>query len=289
MTQCLSPLHLPQEGGRERVVPCGRCDACLVRLRQEWTYRLREEERQCKDSYFVTLTYDNDHLPIKEYFEEDTGAVFYDAVNDKRDLQLFNKRVRKRLDKLGVKCRYYLISEYGPNTQRPHYHGIYWMDTPLADGDFDSIVRDSWSSPNIEVAPVTDSRIKYVTEYCLTRQDIPDHLDPNFRLMSRNPGIGAAYVQRMTKWHLADESRFYAPDYDGNRCNLPRYYRDKIYPPELREQRAADLALQARQREEQAFHDAGDDVDVLRANLRAKRIDYHTRVTRYLNKKAKKL
>lgn len=290
MTKCLTPLHIPdQSTGRERIVPCGRCDACLVRMRQEWTYRLREEERHCKCSFFITLTYDNENLPIREFVEEDTGAVFYDACNNKKDIQDFNKRLRKRLASEGVKTRFYLISEYGPNTQRPHYHGIYFLDTVLDKDTFSDFVADSWNSPNISVSEVTDSRIKYVTEYCLVRKDIPDYLEPNFRLMSRNPGIGAAYIDKMKSWHLADEKRFYAPGYNGDRCNLPRYYRDKIYPKEVREEHAARLEQEA-QEEAIAIVSAPDfDVEKWREEQRQKHIDYHKRVTRFLNKKSKQL
>ena len=39
----------------------------------------------------------------------------------KRDIQLWLKRARKQLNK---KFTYYITSEYGPSTLRPHYHGI---------------------------------------------------------------------------------------------------------------------------------------------------------------------
>lgn len=271
------------------MVPCGRCDACLVRLRQEWTYRLREEERICADSYFITLTYSNENLPIREYVEEDTGACFYDASVNKRDVQLFNKRFRKELSKLGIRTRFYLISEYGPRTQRPHYHGIYFLDSVSDKDTIRDIVAKCWSSPNITVAEVTEERIKYVTEYCLVRHDIPDYLEPNFRLMSRNPGIGANYVDKMKRWHLADDSRMFCPDYEGNRCNMPRYYREKIYDKETLDLRAAELSLQAQNEELELAKSLDFDYAKIQEHMAAVRKTYHDRVYRYLNKKQKHL
>lgn len=291
MTACLKPLHLKTEDGHERVVPCGRCNACLVRSRMEWSLRLQEEARVSKDSYFITLTYDNDHLPILECVEPDTGACFYCGVVDKKDVQNFNKRFRKYLEThFNTKTRFYLISEYGPQTLRPHYHGIYFMDSILSPDDVLAAVASCWPSPNVTVDCVTDERIRYVTEYALTRKDIPSYLVPNFRLMSNRPGLGAAYVGRMSKWHLADvANRFYSPSQDGHKVSMPRYYRNKIYDKETLEERSEDLS--AARLQEEILRKSSPDFDPVKDELdrRAFIEDYNRRTNFFLNKKAKKL
>lgn len=294
MPQCLTPIHIRDEvTGKIHLVPCGRCNACLVRSRAEWVARLKEEERVAASAYFLTLTYDNDHLPIQEFVDSETGVCFYNGVVSKDDVQKFNKRFRKYLDTHHkTKVRYYLISEYGPDTLRPHYHAIYFLDTAL---DADSVHRAAISAwpycdpIRLTVGLVTETRIKYVTEYCLTKDGIPEYLEPNFRLVSRNPGLGAAYVDRMRNWHLADYERFYVPQRGGDRCNLPRYYRDKIYPASVSKARSRRLEDERFEQEQSIFNDPNFNEKKYWRDRRASIEDYNRRTERFLNKKLKKL
>lgn len=102
--QCRKPILV--KGG---YVPCGKCPNCLANQRQEWVFRLRSEYLNSKFALFVTLTYDPEHYPA-------TGTC-------KRDVQLFLKRLRKACGNKSF--RYYIVSEYGDNTCRGHYHGIF--------------------------------------------------------------------------------------------------------------------------------------------------------------------
>lgn len=294
MSQCLKPLHIKiEDSDRYRIVPCGKCNACLVRARMEWALRLSYEDRKALTSVFITLTYDNEHLPIEEYVEPDTGACFYNGVVCKRDVQLWLKRFRKSLDKeFNCKLRYYLISEYGPLTLRPHYHGIFFLDSVVSLDDLHRLAAASWSlcaPERVTVDYCCDERIKYVTEYCLTKAGIPEYLVPNFRLVSRNPGLGASYVDLMQKWHDADKSRFYAPDFTGHRINLPRYLREKVYDKETREEHTAELEA-AKLQEEIAIRTAPD-FDAVKYELdrRARIADYNRKTNFLLTKKIKKI
>ena len=42
---------------------CGQCKGCRVNKRRQWTHRILLESMCHESSAFVTLTYDNDHLP----------------------------------------------------------------------------------------------------------------------------------------------------------------------------------------------------------------------------------
>lgn len=88
MAKCLHPFSLLGVG----VVPCGRCPNCRSNKRQSWIYRLECEARQYPLSLFVTLTYDDEHLPMErigsDLFAEEVPVV------SKRDVQLFMKRLR---------------------------------------------------------------------------------------------------------------------------------------------------------------------------------------------------
>ncbi len=61
------------------------------------------------DNSFITLTYDDDHLPS-------------DGSLRAADLQKFFKRLRKSLSP--HKIRFYGCGEYGEQFKRPHYHAI---------------------------------------------------------------------------------------------------------------------------------------------------------------------
>lgn len=291
MTQCLTPLHIFDKKTRTtRIVPCGRCDACLVRQCKEWEYRLREELRNNADAYFITLTYSDEHLPIQEFIEEDSGAIFYDAVACKKDLDKFHHDFRRKLDAYDTKLRYYLISEYGPTTQRPHYHGIYFFSKPIDWDTVDRIARSCWPSPNISVSVVTEFRIKYVSEYCFTRQNLPDHLPKPLRLTSRRPGIGADYVSKLKDWHNQDpENRVYCPGYEGEKFNMPRYYREKIFPKPFLQERARQLEEQKFQEEYDRENSPDFDASKFYRDRYEQMKDYGKRVHRLYSKKSKKL
>lgn len=97
------------------VVPCGRCVLCRSKKSRELMFRcVAETNRWGTVPYFITFTYNNDNLPK-------------DGVQ-KRDLQLFFKRLRSRLDYYGIEhnLRYFAVAEYGSKTKRAHYHVILW-------------------------------------------------------------------------------------------------------------------------------------------------------------------
>lgn len=99
-------------------VPCGKCYACKVRNARDWMTRCLVEARYWSEISFCTLTYDNDHLPAASSL-------------CKRDLQLFFKRLRKRLDNKPI--AYLACGEYGSKRGRPHYHALIFGWCP-ADG-----------------------------------------------------------------------------------------------------------------------------------------------------------
>lgn len=213
-------------------VPCGRCPACVVGSAHEWRVRLQEELRSCNSAFFITLTYDDDSLPIQDV-SGITGYSVVCPVVSKRDVQLFLKRLRKKFRT--SKIRYFLVSEYGPTTLRPHYHAIFF-NLPYSGSDISFVtakvnkeLREIWNHGNILVDNVTYGRISYVTKYLCSVTDLPPYLPKPFRLMSRRPGIGYNYLLQSNRifWHRSTLSNFYP---QGNlKLRLPRFYKDKIF------------------------------------------------------------
>lgn len=193
------------------LVPCGRCPACLEKRQQEWIFRLQQEERESKFSYFITLTYHDSNI----YFNDDGAASVC-----KRHVQLFIKRLRKRLN---CKLRYYIISEYGPKTGRPHYHGILFSELPL-----DSVIEDSWQLGFCYIGQVTECSIAYTTKYCLKECAVPQSADMNFMLCSQKPAIGLNYLTEPVVIYHEQEGKNYLTLRNGRKLGLPRYYRNKL-------------------------------------------------------------
>ena len=61
---CFKPVSIRDCFGRVQVVGCGSCPACQELKRNSLSNRLALEEHKSKYCSFVTLTYDEDHLPI---------------------------------------------------------------------------------------------------------------------------------------------------------------------------------------------------------------------------------
>jgi len=157
-------------------VPCGKCHGCKADQALMWSIRGYHESTLHLQNSFITLTYDNDHLPV-------------DGKIDKRELQLFFKRLRSS----GVKFRYIACGEYGGQTRRPHYHAIIfgkdWLEGsfPVTDKLYSHVgLQDAWTNGLVSIAPVTMASICYVCGYVNKKIDDPD----TFNLMSRRPGIG---------------------------------------------------------------------------------------------------
>lgn len=196
-------------------VPCGKCPACLANLRQEWVFRLQQEQKVSEFSIFVTLTYDEDHVPA--------GMSVC-----KRDVVLFHKRLRKHFPSNDL--RYYVISEYGDHTFRPHYHGLYFFKTKYDIDRIYQIFFESWQNGFIKFGEVELASIVYCTKYCLKYKDIPLGRKPNFRLVSKmNGGIGISYLAKMKDYHL-ETKNFISVYENGKRTRMPRYYKDIMHP-----------------------------------------------------------
>lgn len=245
--RCLKPISIKNPLFDKRMdvpmyiqVPCGKCPACLITKRSDWYSRFQVESRHSAVVYFVTLTYSGDNPKF-----------------DKKHIQDFHKRLRKRLDSLGVKMRFYLGAEYGSQTLRPHYHSLYFLDGFLSCDVFRSLCETCWSYGFISCDFSSPARMNYVAKYLINPisaedlsnlldidVDCPDDsdkdkivtsdgvvLDKPFAMMSRNPGIGYQYVQE------CKNNNFYRPYYRDNhnsKRHLSRFYVDRIFSDRLR-------------------------------------------------------
>jgi hypothetical protein len=197
------------------LVPCGRCVICMKQKRNAWSFRLNQELEIASSAHFITLTYNDENLNFAQNGLPEVS---------KNDFQLFMKRLRKRNP---FPIRFYAVSEYGSRTKRPHYHMILFN----YDNDQEKVykdVTDAWNMGQIHIGEVNEATIQYCTKYVITRSSYPDGVAKPFALMSRKPGLGANYIETHKKYH-EDPDKIYATNKGGIKQSLPRYYKDKLY------------------------------------------------------------
>lgn len=162
---------------------CGQCLPCTISRRRIWANRITLESFKHAKNSFVTLTYDDEHLPPGGSLEP-------------RDLQLFLKRLRNQFQS---KLRFFACGEYGDVSQRPHYHAAIFG---CGVEDADKIER-SWHHGHTFTGELTPDSAKYIAGYVtkkMTNPENPHHAyllsgrHPEFARMSNRPGIGAFAV-----------------------------------------------------------------------------------------------
>lgn len=206
-------------------VPCGRCPNCIERRVNEWILRLKTEELQSSSSYFITLTYDTDHVPITK-----NGYM----TLEKTDLQKFWKRLRKLQP--DHKVKYYAVGEYGTIRKRPHYHAIVFNTTP-------ENIAKAWTLGATHHGTLTNNSVAYTVKYMAKpyvhyKAHGRDDRAPEFANMSK--GLGANYLTKAKiEWHRADLNRNFAQVVNGIKMPLPRYLRERLYTEEERKKQAA--------------------------------------------------
>lgn len=189
------------------------------------------ESQTHEDNCFLTLTYDDDHLPQH-------GSLRY------RDFQLFMKRFRK---KYGKPIRFFMCGEYGEQFRRPHFHacifGHHFADrVPFKQLGSGHVLYTSaelsslWTDGFASVGELSFDSAAYVARYVLkkvTGDAAAAHyaklsldtgeivqVNPEFCHMSLKPGIGA-------KWFERFKSDVFEHDYvviNGVKAKPPRYY-----------------------------------------------------------------
>ena len=190
-------------------VPCGQCIGCRLERSRQWAVRCVHEAQLHEDNCFVTLTYDDEHLPV-------------DGSLKVRDFQLFMKRLRKTL--APRKLRFFHCGEYGDENWRPHYHALlFGFDPPdkmfyTSKGGntlyLSAQLQEIWGRGFVTVGNLTFESAAYVARYCVkkvTGDDAAAHYQvcdpdtgeihqvaPEYVTMSRRPGIGADWLEKFS-------------------------------------------------------------------------------------------
>ena len=174
--RCDNPLKIINKyTGQPMTVGCRHCDSCLIASANAKALLLNNELSKNWISLFITLTYDNAHLPVifsgdntiyrcldgvnltaidkaEETFElspreprkypycDCTGIIYY------RDFQNFFKRLRINLNRDGYDryFKYFIECEYGTVHKRPHAHVILFFEPGIFKHPIDQLICKSW-------------------------------------------------------------------------------------------------------------------------------------------------
>lgn len=245
----------------ERVpVPCGQCLGCRLEYSRQWAVRCVLESMQWEHNYFLTLTYDPEHVPIRDHvrFDESSGEVLdYHQVMTlwPDDLKAFLKRLREhwRVNFEHTNIRFFACGEYGPANSRPHYH-IILFNCPIPDLELDHyddgyayyrspIIEKKWGKGFCLITDFSYETAAYVARYMLKKHKGKDKdyydkngIVPEFTRSSRRPGLAFDYYDKH-KDKIYSFDKISIVNGDGKPLNVrpPKYF-DRLFDIENPEQ-----------------------------------------------------
>lgn len=202
---CLNPIHIQNPYTKEPLlVGCGKCEACTQKKSAMLSLKCKLESLVHKYCYFITLTYNNENIPLLRFIEHDGHVHFatedgeclsrldysfgemskllqkcgrLDALHylRKYDLQLFFKRLRKNLSKItNEKVRYFAAGEYGPVHFRPHYHILLWFDSDVTAENLGQMLHKSWPFGRVDFSKSRGQCSNYVAGYVNSACRLPE-------------------------------------------------------------------------------------------------------------------
>lgn len=257
-------------------IPCGNCVGCRLDYSRQWANRCFCEASMHKDNWFLTLTYDDEHLLYGIDMNPKTGELVSMPRLVPEDLQKFLKRLRIAMQRdYGVTgIRFYACGEYGEHTFRPHYH-VLLFGCPIPDLEFlkmgncgsyfiSDFISKLWKKGNILLANCDWSNCAYTARYVMKKQKGKSRKEHNeirdiisnsclspvpeeFVRMSRRPGIGFDFWEKNFDKLLESDKIVIARGKKVFSSNLPRYFNSKS------EERAPDrYAEKKKERENRA-------------------------------------
>lgn len=215
-------------------VPCGKCADCLGKKARDLFVRAYSEVRMRPASYFVTLTYSDEYLPLNNKSLKPTLSL--------KDFQGFLKRMRKNND---FNIMYVGCGEYGDKGKRPHYHFILMFYPFCSPEECYNMVERAWfRGCRIQVAPAEPATIHYVLKYLIKEQNFNEiHTSQGGSGGCGNEPPPGEPIKEFAKWskylgislitpefaHYIWQHGSFDVHYNGIKYGLPSYLRLKLF------------------------------------------------------------
>lgn len=240
-------------------IRCGRCLGCRMDYSQMWAARMTHEAAYHKNNWFLTLTYNDEHLPMRERINTETGELQTSKTLVKGHVQEFIKRLREKytLDKQEeTRIRYYACGEYGPKGGRPHYH-LAIFNAPIVSLEKVGVgakgsslytspeIERLWNKGFITIGELTPASAGYIARYMLKKQKGDDkkyyeeeNIQAPFTLQSTMPGLGFQYYDEHKEEIYMQDCIILATQGRSRKIPVPAYYdkqMEKENPTRIRE------------------------------------------------------
>lgn len=250
-------FNFPRGVSRSRLenlqLPCGQCIGCRLEYSRQWAFRCLLEASYYEYNYFITLTYDDEHLPRKfsPIVDKKTGELEELRVSyplEKNALSAFMKRLRiEAYRKFGFdNIRFYGCGEYGSKNGRPHYH-VLVFNCPIPDlvpaeksrsGGLQyksKFLESVWKFGRVRFSEVNFQTCAYVARYMTKKHKGEDSdyyekngLLPEYVRMSRRPGIASRYYHDH-KDKIYHYDNFIVKNGDNAFVSKPPKYFDRMF------------------------------------------------------------
>lgn len=224
----------------EILVPCGRCMACRINNSRLWAVRCVCEAKEHNENYYLTFTYDDDHI-VDRVGNVGIDNIEYVPTANNDVMSSFMKALRqdqkRKYDIDGI--RFLCCSEYGDESFRAHHHMIlfgahiddlyFWKSVKGNQYFRSKMIEDIWKRGEVLISDVTPASAQYVAKYATKNTDqyreTCDLLNVDYPClrMSRNPGIGKHYFETHKKEILKNQGVYL----NGVLCPLPDYWLDE--------------------------------------------------------------
>lgn len=208
---------------------CGQCEYCRVLDRVDKVNRLKLEFGLRPHAFFITVTYDDIHLPVF------SGQ----AELWRPDLESLINRVRNDLPKVTI----FAVGEYGgklfgnkdaDRDIHPHYHLAVFSDVVSIHDVIRPVFEKKWRMGHVHILQLSSGLIDYITGYVskkLTNKRSMEkvmslNIQPEFTYSSRRPAIGDISNQlvQLTEEH----GEITHLSLDGKHVVVPKYLRFKV-------------------------------------------------------------
>lgn len=184
---CVSPITI-HVNGRDFSVPCNHCIQCRITKISQIEFLCNKEllyqYSLGRGASFVTLTYDDNHIPI--------NSLGYNTLV-KSDVQKFLKRFRRSLDYHNQLSPFKVLysGEYGDSFGRCHYHLAF---LGVDDSQCRYWIPRIWSYGLSDIGVLTSGGLRYIVKY-LSKSDN----NSSIRSYYDSIGIELPFIQKSVK------------------------------------------------------------------------------------------